>query len=264
MRKRPRRIILGGSAIVAIALFAILFRGSVLRALAVVQRPLVAAGTWVATKTAGVFDAAAVSPERLAEMESQLRSAVIDRAELERLRDENLQLRDQLGFLSRTAFRSMSAAVVSRSIGPDASAFVIDRGADDGIVIGAPAISGDGIMVGKIVAVTAASASVRVISDRDSATAVTLLNGTRTIGVVRGMSGALLKLEFIPQDERVSVNDIVVTSGLEAAVPSGLLVGIVNSVETNPNAPFQEAVIEPLADVRRMSVVTILLPEQDL
>jgi rod shape-determining protein MreC len=153
---------------------------------------------------------------------------------------------------------------VSRSIGPDASAFVIDHGSDDGVVVGTPAISGDGIMVGKVVAVTASSASVRVISDRNSATAVTLLNGTRTIGVAQGMSGALLSLEFIPQDERVSVNDIVVTSGLETSVPSGLLIGIVNSVETNPNAPFQQAVIEPLADVRRMSVVTVILPEPTL
>lgn len=264
MRNRNRRILLGLAAIAAIALFAVLFRGSVLRTFAVVQRPLVAAGTWVGSKTVGLFDAATVSPERLAELESQIQATAVDHAELERLRDENLQLRDQLGFASRTSFRTLSAAIVSRSIGPDASAFVIDHGSDDGIIVGAPAISGDGIMVGKVVAVTASSATVRVISDRDSATAVTLLNGTRTIGVVQGMSGALLSLEFIPQDERVSVNDIVVTSGLETNVPSGLLIGIVNSVETNPNAPFQQAVIEPLADVRRMSVVTIVLPEPAL
>lgn len=254
----------GGLAIVVIVLFMLIFRGSLARAFAVVQRPLVTAGTWIGGKTSGIFDAKAVAPERVAKLEAERAALAIDRAELERLRDEHKELTELLGFLGRHQYRSVTAAVVSRSIGPEASAFVIDRGTTDGIVVGAPAISGEGVLVGKVVSATAGAASIRVLSDRDSATAVTLLNGTRTIGVVEGMSGALLRLQYIPQDERVSINDIVVTSGLETNVPSGLIVGIVNTVESNPNAPFQEAILEPLADARRLTAVSILLPDSDL
>lgn len=245
----------------ALAALAFVFRGSVARALAVVQRPLVAAGTWVSIHAIGIFDAAAVSPERLAELEAQRDAAAVNHAELERLRAENEELRAQAGFVSRTRSRAVTASVVSRSVGPEASAFVIDRGQNDGIEVGDPAVSGDGILVGKVSAVTAGSATVRVVSDRDSATAVSLLNGTRTIGIAQGMSGALLSLKYIPQDERVAVNDIVVTSGLEERVPGGLIVGIVNTVTSDPSAPFQEAVLEPLGDVRRMYTVSIVISE---
>lgn len=261
MRIPARRMTTALIWIAALAVVAFVFRGSVARALAVVQRPLVAGGTWVFARTVGIFDAAAVSPERLEELVAQRDAAVVAHAEYERLRVLNEELRAQIGFASRSHARAVTAELVSRSVGPEASAFVIDRGFEDGLEIGDPAITGDGVLVGKVVAVTAASATVRVISDRDSATAVALLNGTRTIGIAQGISGALLSLKYIPQDERISINDIVVTSGLEENVPSGLVVGIVNTVTSDPTAPFQEAVIEPLGDARRIHTVSVIISE---
>ncbi|OGL98183.1 hypothetical protein A2304_03670 [Candidatus Uhrbacteria bacterium RIFOXYB2_FULL_57_15] len=259
MRRLARRTSNTLITIAALALVAFVFRGSVMRVLAVVQRPLVAAGTWVSIRAIGIFDQAAVSPERLSQLEAQREAAIIDHAELERLRIENEELRAEIGFVSRSHVRTLTAAIVSRSVGPEASAFVIDRGSDDGVEIGDPAVTGNGVLVGKVVAVTATSATVRVVSDRDSATAIALLNGTRTIGIAQGISGALLALHYIPQDERVAVNDIVVTSGLEDNIPSGLIVGIVNTVTGDPTAPFQEAVIEPLGDVRRIYTVSVIV-----
>lgn len=261
MRREARRMVGPAVTIASIVFLAIFFRGSVSRALAFVQRPLVAAGTWVGNRTVGLFDAATVSPERVAQLEAERDGIVVDHVELERLRFENQELRAQTGFLSRRKDMAVTASIVSRSIGPEASAFVIDRGTDDGVTVGLPAISGDGILIGKVVSASPRSATVRVISDRDSATAVTLLNGTRTIGVANGISGALLALRYIPQDERIETNDIVVTSGLEASVPSGLIVGIVNSVTTDATAPFQSAILEPIGDARRLAFVSILLPD---
>lgn len=260
MERKTRRFLLGTLAIGSIVLFGVVFRGSVSRAFAAVERPLVAAGTWIGAKAVGIFDAAAVSPERVARLESERDSAIVSAAELERLRDENRELRDALGFAARQSVRSVMASVVSRSIGPEASAFVIDRGSDDGVVVGAPVVSGAGIMVGKIVSVTAGSATVRAISDRASATAVTLYNDSRTIGIAEGLSGSLMSLRYVPQDETISVNDIVVTSGLESNVPSGLLVGIINQVNSDPVDPFQTAVLEPLSDIRRATTVSVLVP----
>ncbi|NBS41543.1 rod shape-determining protein MreC [bacterium] len=260
MERKTRRLLLGSLAIGSIVLFGVVFRGSVARAFAAVERPLVAAGTWIGGKAVGIFDAAAVSPERVARLEAERDSALIDKAELDRLRDENQELRDALGFVARQSLRSVLASVVSRSIGPEASSVVIDRGSDDGIVVGAPVVSGAGIMIGKVTSVTRGSATVRALSDHASATAVTLYNESRTIGVAEGLSGSLLSLQYVPQDEKISVNDIVVTSGLEQNVPSGLLVGIVNQVNSDPIAPFQTAVLEPLSDVRRVASVAVLVP----
>jgi cell shape-determining protein MreC len=86
-----------------------------------------------------------------------------------------------------------------------------------------------------------------------------LLNEGRTIGIAQGTRGRLINLSFIPHGEQVEVNDLVVTSGLEDGVPSGLLIGIVNTVETDPNLPFQEAVVEPLIDIGRYRIVSVLI-----
>ncbi len=104
--------------------------------------------------------------------------------------------------------------------------------------------------------------TVKIITDQSSAVAVSLLNNTRTIGIAEGITGNLLSLSFVPIDEVIEVNDIVVTSGLEIDVPAGLLVGVVNNVEGDQNTPFQNAIVQPLADIRRYTHVMILLPEQ--
>lgn len=260
MERKTRRFVLGSLAIGSIVLFGVVFRGSVARAFAVIERPLVAAGTWIGGKAVGIFDAAAVSPERVARLEDERNSALLNEAELQRLRDENRELRDTLGFVTRQSVRSIVASIVSRSISPEASSVVIDRGSNDGVLVGAPVVGGAGVLIGKVTSVTPGSATIRAISDRASATAVTLYNESRTIGVAEGLSGSLLTLNYVPQDERISVNDIVVTSGLEPNVPSGLLVGIVNQVNSDPIEAFQTAVLEPLSDVRRVSTVTVLVP----
>jgi rod shape-determining protein MreC len=247
------------TAIAATIAVAFLCRGLLMQVFSMIERPMVAAGTWTYVHAVGIFDAAAVSPSRFAALEAQREAAAVDRAELERLRDENEELRAELAFETRTRMKGITASITGRTLGPDASAFLIDRGSDNGIRVGDPAVSGDGILVGKILDVGPTSATVRVLSDRESVTAVSFLNEARTIGIARGMSGTLLELDYIPQDERVSVNDVVVTSGLEENVPSGLLVGIVNSVRGDPSAAFQGAVLEPLCDVRRIQTVSVIV-----
>jgi rod shape-determining protein MreC len=261
MRRRTRRTAGVIAAAALLIVTSIVFRGSTARALAVAQRPLVSAGTWITDRTFGWFGSNDTLLKRTAELEKQRLSAAVDRVELERLRAENAELRAQLSFANRARVRTVLSSVVSRSVGPEASAFVIDRGSSDGIDVGDPAVSEDGVLVGKVVAVSAGSATVRAVTDRNSAVAVALLNGARTIGIARGISGALMSLSYIPQDERVSSNDIVVTSGLETRVPSGLIVGIVNTVTGNSTDPFQEAVVEPLGDVRRIHTVSIIVSE---
>ena len=89
--------------------------------------------------------------------------------------------------------------------------------------------------------------------------AVTLTNRSRTLGLAQGLDGKLVRIQFIPSNEPFAVNDLVVTSGLESSVPSGLLVGLVNAVRHEQNEPFQEAIVEPLADPRRFQILTVIL-----
>jgi cell shape-determining protein MreC len=76
-------------------------------------------------------------------------------------------------------------------------------------------------------------------------------------------------MQNIPTTEQISVNDVVVTAGLEVGegthppFPRGLLIGNVVGVQTDPSAVVQTALIQPAADLdslERVLVVTNFEP----
>lgn len=188
----------------------------------------------------------------------------VDRAEFEELKAENENLRRQLGFVERQSFQFIPARIIKRSVSPLNAIFILDRGVEDGVIEGSAVIVSDGHLIGKVLEVKAKSAVVQSVLDRDSKVVVSLFNNSRTLGLCEGSGGALLSLNFIPQDEIVAVNDLVVTSGLEETIPSGLIVGVVTGVARDQAAPFQTATIEPLVDARQYSAVSVVILNPDL
>lgn len=259
-----RKLVTVGVGLIAAALLASLARGALVRGSESLLRPLSGAGTWVSGRAGWLTRGKAELAGRVTDLERERDALAADRSELELLRDENAQLRDRLSFAQRTRFTSVQASVILRDASSRPRSFVVDRGSDHGVALGAAVVAGDGLFVGKVVSVSAASATVAVATAPGERTAVTLLNLTRTIGIAEGSGHPLAEVQFIPHDQDVSVNDLVVTSGLEDAVPAGLVLGVVNAVEDDPTAPFQSAAVEPLADVRRTASVAILVPRAGL
>lgn len=253
-RRRRNLAVVAGLAVFALAVF-FPFR----RSFGFIQRPFAVFGTWVGRATFGFLQPNSVSPERLMELELQRNVLAVDAAVLRRTLDENEDLRRRLAFMERTQTKVVSGRVVGRVAGADRVAFALDVGSDDGVAPGMAVIAGDGILIGKVSAVTASGATVSALTDLGVATAVSVLNSARTIGIAEGLDASLLSVGYIPKDQRIQVNDLLVTSGLEQAVPPGLLVGIVNAVQQDDADPFQRAIVEPLLDVRRLETVTIIL-----
>lgn len=253
-RRRRNLAVVAVLALLALAAF-FPFR----RSFGFIQRPFVVAGTWLARATLGIFQPGEVSFERVAALEAQRNVLAADAAVLRLTLDENEDLRQRLAFVERTKSRVVSGHIVGRVAGADRSAFAVDVGTADGVRVGMAVIAGDGLLVGKISAVTASGATVSSLTDQGIVTAVSLLNSARTIGVAQGLDASLLTVGYIPKTQRVQVNDLLVTSGLEELIPAGLLVGIVNAIQVEESDPFQRAVVEPLSDARRLDTVTILL-----
>jgi rod shape-determining protein MreC len=253
--KYSRRLYLFSGIFLVILL---LFLGHAVNLLSTIQRPFLVMGTRIYEEVFFFLTAGNISPEELETLITQRDQYMIDQTELIKLRDENESLLKLLGFVARTNYSVVSANITGRSINPDSNRFFIDRGREDGIREGQAVIVDDGIIIGKILSANPYTSTVAVLSDSDTALAVSVLNKTRTIGLLTGGTGNLLRMSLIPDEERIQINDIVVTSGLEEQIPSGLLVGAVNAVITNEQTPFQEAVIEPIIDPRRQYQVLVL------
>jgi rod shape-determining protein MreC len=224
------------------------------------QRPLVVSGTWISNQYQSAFGSVSVKPEEFERLLSERNQYAIEHAEMEAMKSENEILRKELGFLQQRKIKGVPASILSRTVSNQTSTFIVDMGEKDGVIVGAAVVVEDGMFVGKVQRVDREQSVITASTDFHLATGVSLLNKTRTIGIAQGATGNLIELKFIPADEQIFPNDLVITSGLEDRIPSGLIVGVVNTVRPEPEAPFQKAIVEPLADVRRYHHVVILVP----
>jgi rod shape-determining protein MreC len=164
-----------------------------------------------------------------------------------------LSLRDQMG---PGAF--VPASVIARDDTPYVQAITIDRGANDGVKEDAVVITHKGL-VGRVERVNPTSAKVRLINDLNSSVGVRLQTESRTTGVLRGQSqGNLMVIAYIPQTDSVEAGDVVITSGLGAVFPEGLVVGKVARVERKDADPFQAAVVEPAVEMDKLERLYVL------
>ncbi len=245
-----------------VALFFLFFFGRSIffRSLQVVQKPLVALATWSSQQEQSLFGSCPVRPNEYHRLISERNQYAKEHAEVEKWRRENTALAKELNFLQKREIKAVPASVISRSVSNQASTVIVNAGSNNQVVKGAAVIVEDGLFVGKVTRVDETQSVVTASTDFQLATGVSLLNKTRTIGIAQGIAGNLIEIKFIPVDEEIHTNDLVVTSGLEDRIPSGLIVGIVNTVKPEPEAPFQHAIIEPLSDIRQYNHVVILIP----
>ena len=185
-----------------------------------------------------------------------------DAARLTLLLEENEALRTQLHFVTGTSFAFVGGDVIAKNIDALGNTIIINRGSEDGIAQNNPVIIGDGILIGKITAVSERESTVRLLNDSQSNIAATLLNKEKSMGIVEGGYGISVHMNFIPQHETIAIGDRIITSGLEKDMPRGLVIGTVEAVEKEAYQPFQRAVIAPAAKPQQATVVTVLLTHQ--
>lgn len=194
---------------------------------------------------------------RLAVCEERRATLTTDNAELQALEREVYELRGLLSFTQRANRDGTAARILARSVG-GTTTVTVDQGTRQGVTEGMAAVIGDGLLYGTVTTVGESTSVVRLTTDRASAIPAAILGERRTIGLVHGKEGALLVMEFVPQDADIAVDDVVVTSGLDGHMPEGLIIGTVSDIVAQESAPFKQAIIEPLHDPREWSTMFLL------
>lgn len=203
-----------------------------------------------------------------------------DYVDLRHLREENKHLQGEVAVLQRRidqleeqsletqrlqrllAMRESPQAgfLTARVVGKDATnwfkTILLDRGSQEGVRRNQPVLAPDGL-VGRVVEVTPTSAKVQLLTDPVSAVGG-LVQRTRVTGIVSGNLGAGARVRYLPLLADVVVGDEVVTSGMGGVFPKGIPVGRITAVERRSGALFQEASLQPLADLGRLEEVMIL------
>ena len=194
---------------------------------------------------------------KLRQENARLRAAVAIRREE---RQENERLRALLALRQRSPAVAMTLArVIATSPSPLFRSLRVDRGLDDGITIGAPVVTYDGV-VGRVAGLSAGYADVMLIVDTNSSTDV-LVQRTRARARVRGTGRddqIGIRVQYLPRTADIEPGDILITSGVGSVFPKGLPIGRVVATEQRAFGLYQKADALPFVDFGRIEEVMIL------
>ena len=168
-------------------------------------------------------------------------------------------IRTQLALPARPQYRELAANVISRDASLWFRRLTIDRGTLDGVKRDMPVATAGGI-VGRVISVGPNFAMVQVITDKHAGVGA-MLQASRAMGEIRGLDNDRCELKNVSTSEKVDVGESVVTTGLDRIYPKGLLVGTVERIEADPNAPWHRIVVKPAAPVDRVEHVLVFLVE---
>ncbi len=224
-------------------------RGGVVDLMAPVIRALSQPAGALAQVADNVRDLANLRAEnaRLREDNQQL---LLWRDAARRLEAENAQLHALLDYKPPPEARAFAIQVMGDTGGAFAHSLLVAAGSQDQVRKGMAVLTGEGL-VGRVAQVGRWASRVVLITDITSRVPVVLEN-TRTRAILAGNNSEKPRLIYVPAGARVSPGDRVVTSGHAGALPPGIPVGVVSSVDDTVIR------VQPFMDRDRLEIVRVV------
>ncbi|MBU6389440.1 rod shape-determining protein MreC [Patescibacteria group bacterium] len=175
----------------------------------------------------------------------------------DRLTRENQALRQELGVTGVTVpVKKVLGHVIIEGSDPEDRTITVDVGSTSGVKIGQPAVY-QGALIGRVVTVRESTAVIRTVYSRDSRLQA-WLSDSHEKGLLQG-DGSQVLLTDVTQGATIAPQTTVETSGLGGDLPSGILIGQISSLLSQPNDPSQEFLITLAQDPLAISTLFILL-----
>ena len=192
---------------------------------------------------------------QVARLEDQVRQAKEANRENEQLR-QLLELREK-----RRDFVFETAKVTARGTEGWDSTLTLSKGTTSGVEVNDCVITETGMLVGVVSAVGLNWATVDTVlsPNIEMGGQVTRAN---TAGILEGelslMQQGLVKLTYLPLDTSITAGDEVLTSGRGEIYPSGLVVGTVQTIHTDPTGMNRYALVRPHVDLDELIEVFVI------
>lgn len=236
------------------------FENIILRATVPVTATALHAWRSVAAVGGAAIDMRNVGEEvaALREENQRLQAEAARRAELAR---DNEALRKQLGIGTARSHALLDADVVAFDPLSFTQYAVINKGARDGVKERMPVIMPGDVVLGKVAHVHETTADVMVIADSNNKVSVKTVS-EKASGVLGGTRGGSLLFDLIEKSAELSLDELVVTSGLDGVYPRGLIVGWVTKIIAEEEGIFQQAHLRPAYAEALPSVVFVITDER--
>jgi rod shape-determining protein MreC len=208
--------------------------------------PLTSVGESVGAGVDGVGQSVsdvAADAETLSALQQQNQELTNLLAQAEEYRQEAERLEALLELKDNYEATGVTGRVIGRSTDAWNQTITLDVGSSSGVEAGLTVMGSTGV-VGQVIDVTEGTCTVRLLTDAQSGAAA-MVQSSRAEGIVRGSLSGLLYLENIDADVKLSVGDVVITSGLGGSYVKGLLIGTIVRVEGNSVDGTRTVVVSP-------------------
>ncbi|MGS0765274.1 rod shape-determining protein MreC [Syntrophomonas curvata] len=208
----------------------------------------------------GVFSDKNRLQQRIKELEAENGRLAFENQSLREYKQESMRLRRMLNFedTNRDNYDLLAAHVIARSPNNWYKCITIDRGSRQGVKKDMPVISTGGL-VGLVASVSENSAQVSLITDREMAVGAIVQETRETNGIVEGLGDSnQLRMINIPYYSKIKKSDLIVSSGLSAIYPSGIMIGTVTEVTREPNGLLLLAEIRPAVNFDKLEEVFVV------
>lgn len=196
------------------------------------------------------------------ELEKQVDELTIENTRLQQDRYELTNLRELYSLDAQyDEYEKTGARIIARDSGNWFHAFVINKGAMDGIAVDMNVMAGSGL-VGRVVDVGPNWAKVKsIIADDSNVSAMVLASADRM--VVSGnlklyASGVIEFSQLVDSDDVVVEGDKVVTSDISDKYLPGILIGYINSIAPDANNLTKSGRITPAVDFEHLEEVLVI------
>lgn len=196
------------------------------------------------------------------ELEKQVAELTIENTRLQQDRYELTNLRELYSLDAQyDEYEKTGARIIARDSGNWFHAFVINKGAMDGIAVDMNVMAGSGL-VGRVVDVGPNWAKVKsIIADDSNVSAMVLASADRM--VVSGnlklyASGVIEFGQLVDSKNVVAEGDKVVTSDISDKYLPGILIGYINTISPDANNLTKSGHITPAVDFEHLEEVLVI------
>lgn len=254
-------LILAGAAILLTILDS---TGNLDAAINFLRNPLTTIIGWTSDRTDSVADILSgprdleSAREEIAQLTGQIDALEREVEELREIQGEYQQLLDLFNRARQQPdFTRLTAAVIGQDTSPSLRSIIIDKGSDDGVVVGMP-VEGARGLVGQVFRTTGRSAQVVLITDNASSIPARLGN-SRATGLMRGGGlGGSTSIDWIDLKHQIEVGEVVLTSGLGGKFPQDMVIGRVIEVDRREADLFQRAIVQPAVNFDSLEIVFLI------
>lgn len=177
--------------------------------------------------------------------------------QLQEAEAENKRLRKLLSFKQRSKFSLVASRVISFDASNIRRSLVIDKGKNQGIKVGNPVITPEGV-VGIVVEVSHLASRIILINDLDFSMAAKVKR-SKAIGIISGSLEGTCRLKYLDLDEDIQIGDEIVSSGKNSRFPAGIGVGRVKEISKEHSGLTLFAIVKPKVKLSSLEEVLVII-----